>query len=179
MGEIWSKLYICLHVKYPLLLNFLTRFSRSTQISNFHTNSSREKLPRGWVDIWHDDCSNLVLRTLLNRDRKKKRSRFSKLHSFFCKVHRRRPFCPSRTATCRWTRAWNIGGITLTEEKEVLGEKPVTLSLCHHTSHTHWPEFDVRPTRKQAGDKRPKPRHELWRPKLTWILFKDPVRTAL
>ena len=41
-SEVWSKIYICLHVKYPLFLSdfnktwiFLVTLSKNTQISNF------------------------------------------------------------------------------------------------------------------------------------------------
>jgi len=42
MGEIWSKMYIFLHLKYPLFLSdfnetliFLTYFQKNAQVSNF------------------------------------------------------------------------------------------------------------------------------------------------
>ena len=33
-------------------------------------------------------------------------------------------------ATCRWRWEWSIGGMILTEEAEILGEKPVSVALC-------------------------------------------------
>jgi hypothetical protein len=53
--EIWSQMYIGLHVKYPLFLsdfnlslNFLYVFSKNTQVSNFI------KIRPVWAQLFHD-----------------------------------------------------------------------------------------------------------------------------
>jgi hypothetical protein len=56
-------------------------------------------------------------------------SRYQKCESVL-KVPRLCPLVLLVRATCRWRRVWRIGGMVLTGETEVLGEKPVTMTLC-------------------------------------------------
>jgi hypothetical protein len=48
--------------------------------------------------------------------------------------------------------AWSIGEMLLMEEAGVLGETPVSESLCAPQSHTDWPRIKPRSKQLQASD---------------------------
>jgi len=69
-----------------------------------------------------------------------------------------RPLVPLVRATCRWRWVRSIGGMILTGETEVLGEKSGPEQL-HHKSHMAWPGIEHGPPRWEAGDWPPEPWH--------------------
>jgi len=82
----------------------------------------------------------------------------------------------------RWKWVWNIGGMMLTGESELLGERHLSQRLSvRRKSHMGWPGIDPGPLRWEAGVWPPKPRISLSFRTAQWtgcVSVRKPVSTT-